>query len=265
MSMTMYPETHPAEGAYDALAPYYDDFIAFCDYEAWTASVEPVVRRHAPGRRLLDLACGTGESTLPFKRRGYDVAGCDLSEQMLAAARLKAPSLRFHRADLRALPELGAYDVLTCFGDCLNYLASPDEVAAAFRSARRNLAPGGVLAFDLNTVAAYRSTFASDRVTDGDGLTFIWRGRCAADAPSGCRAEATIDVLRPAPDGLYALVRTVHRQRHHPAEAIEGLLEQAGLCSVEVLGVRADGSLAPEPDEETLLKTLHVARLEERR
>ena len=261
----MHPETHPAEGAYDAFAPFYDDFIAFCDYEAWTASVEPVIRGHAPGRRLLDLACGTGESTVPFLRRGYDVAGCDVSEAMLSAARLKAPSLRFHRADLRELPLLGRYDVLTCFGDCLNYLASADELAAAFRSARRNLAPGGVLAFDVNTLAAYRSTFASDRVTDGEGATFIWRGRGSGDAPPGCAAEATIDVLRPAADDGYSLIRTHHRHRHHPPETVAELLRLAGLTSVEVLGVRADGSLAPEPDEETLLKTFHVARFEERR
>ena len=261
----MHLETHPPEGAYDDFAPFYDDFIAFCDYEAWTASVEPVIRAHAPGRRLLDLACGTGESTVPFLRRGYDVAGCDVSEAMLSAARLKVPTRPFHRADLRTLPVIGHFDVLTCFGDCLNYLASADELAAAFRSARRNLAPGGVLAFDVNTLEAYRSTFASDRVTDGEGATFIWRGRCSGDAPPGCVAEATIDVLRPAADDRYSLIRTHHHHRHHTAATVIELLGLAGLTSVEVLGVRADGSLAPEPDEDALLKTFHVARLEERR
>ncbi|HEU0025005.1 MAG TPA: class I SAM-dependent methyltransferase [Thermoleophilaceae bacterium] len=257
----MQASADPAERAYDAFAPFYDSFTAGSDYDAWTTSVEPVLRTHAPaGRRLLDLACGTGESLLPFHRRGYEVTGCDISAAMLDRARAKAPSLPLLRLDVRALPGLGPFDVLTCFDDSLNYIGSPSELEAAFHSARRNLAPDGLFLFDLNTLAAYRSTFARDSVTERDGLTFVWRGRGPEDAAPGCAAEATIDVLRPAASGLYELIRTRHRQRHHPAAAVTELLERAGLRLVQARGVRPDGSLAAEPDEDALLKTLYVAR-----
>ena len=147
----------PAESAYESFAPFYDRFTAESDYEAWADTVEPLLHRHRPGAsRLLDLACGTGESLLPFLRRGYEVTGCDLSEAMLEQARAKAPGVRLVRADITGLPVLGRFDAVTCFDDSLNYLCSPEELEAAFRSARRNLAPGGVFAFDLNTLAAYR-------------------------------------------------------------------------------------------------------------
>jgi SAM-dependent methyltransferase len=252
--------TAPAETAYQVFAPFYDRFISRSDYEAWTDNVEPVVAGHAPGRRLLDLACGTGKSTAPFARRGYDVAGCDISAAMLERARERVPSGRFVRGDLRDLPALGSFDALTCFGDSLNYLTSDEDLAAAFASARRNLAPGGALVFDVNTLATYRTTFATDQVTEADGLTFIWRGRAASTAPPGCTAEATIDVLRPSGDALFELVTTTHRQRHHPEGLIVELLERAGLEPLAALGVRGDGSLGEEPDEHGLLKTLHVAR-----
>ena len=185
-----------AERAYEALAPFYDRLTAESDYEAWADTVEPVLRRHRDGgRRLLDLACGTGESLLPFLRRGYAVTGCDLSEAMLRQARAKAPGVRLVRADVTALPPLGRFDVVTCFDDSLNYLCSPEELETAFRSARRSLAPGGVFAFDLNTIAAYRRTFSADRVSGDRSLTFIWRGRSSPSAPAGSVAEASVDVL----------------------------------------------------------------------
>jgi SAM-dependent methyltransferase len=261
----MSSQTNSAERAYESLAPFYDRFTAESDYEAWADTVEPLLRRHRPGaKRLLDLACGTGESLLPFLRRGYAVTGCDLSEAMLARARAKAPGVRLVRADVTALPALGRFDLVTCFDDSLNYLCSPGELEAAFRSARRNLAPGGVFAFDLNTIAAYRRTFSADRVSGDRGLTFIWRGRSSPSAPAGCLAEASVDVLRPARDGLFELIETRHRQRHHPPREVERLLARAGLRAVETRGVDARGALLPDPDEERLLKTLYVSRPEER-
>ncbi|MBN1530808.1 MAG: class I SAM-dependent methyltransferase, partial [Thermoleophilaceae bacterium] len=166
----------------------------------------------------------------------------------------------FVRGDLRDLGRLGEFDALTCFGDSLNYLTSEEDLAAAFRSAARNIAPGGVLVFDLNTLAAYRTTFATDRVTERDGLTFIWRGRADDAAPPACIAEATIDVLRPVAGGLLERIGTTHRQRHHPSATVAELLVRAELEPIAALGVRNDGSLIPEPDEDRLLKTLHVAR-----
>ena len=41
----------------------------------------------APGRRMLDLACGHGRISLPLARAGWRVTGLDLSERSLALAR----------------------------------------------------------------------------------------------------------------------------------------------------------------------------------
>ncbi len=250
---------HPAEASYDLLAPFYDRFTATSDYDAWAAAVEPLLRGKSrnPGR-LLDIACGTGSSLLPFRRRGYDVAGCDVSGAMLERARRKDAAPRLHRLDMRALPLLGAHAVVTCFDDSLNYLLSGEDLEAAFRSARRNLAPGGTFAFDLNTLAAYRTTFARDAVTEDEGLTFLWRGHGGGGA--GRTASATLEVLVEEADGRWRRIATEHRQRHHPAAEVRERLRRAGLDLVAARGVRSDGSLLPEPDEHDLLKTLYVAR-----
>jgi SAM-dependent methyltransferase len=43
----------------------------------------------APGSRVLEIGCGTGQATLPLARRGYHVTAVELGEAMAAAARHK--------------------------------------------------------------------------------------------------------------------------------------------------------------------------------
>jgi SAM-dependent methyltransferase len=245
---------------YDAFAPYYDAFTAASDYEAWARETLVLARRHGlRGRRLLDLACGTGKSFLPFLERGFDVTGCDSSTAMLAEAARRAPGVRLVQADIRALPRLGRFDLVTCFDDSLNYLLSEHELAAAFAGIEASLDAGGLALFDLNSLLAYRSTFACDSVGEDDGLVFAWRGASTPDASPGCLAEARVDVFAPAGDERYSRATSRHRQRHFPREAVVALLEDAGLECLGVHGVLADCSLIDPADESRDLKVLYTA------
>jgi SAM-dependent methyltransferase len=252
---------------YDVFARFYDAFTDASDYEAWTTSMLELAEGHGlAGRAQLDLACGTGKSFLPFLRRGFRVTGCDASPGMLAEAAVKAPEATLVYADLRELTMLGRFDLVTCFDDSLNYLRDEDELLAALRGMAANLARNGVALFDLNTLRAYRTTFARDSVTEAGGLLFAWRGECAPDAAPGCLAAAEIDVFSPANgaapgDGdLYERVTTRHEQRHFPLADVAGLLHEAGLECVASHGVLDDGELVERADEERHLKSLFIAR-----
>jgi SAM-dependent methyltransferase len=246
--------------AYDAFAPYYDAFTSESDYEAWGRETLAHARRHGlRGDRLLDLACGTGMSFMPFLARGFSVTACDFSTAMLGEAARRAPAARLVHADIRALPELGRFDLVTCFDDALNYLVSEAELEAAFEGMERSLAPGGVAIFDLNSLLAYRTTFAVDSVTEHGELLFAWRGHCADDAPPGCEAVAELDVFEPAQPGLWSRARVTHRQRHFEAARVEALLERAGLECVSVRGVLPDCSLAEPADEAVHPKVVYTA------
>jgi SAM-dependent methyltransferase len=257
----MQPVPTSAAEAYEGLAPYYDELTRHHDYEGWTAHLEDAaVRFGVRGRRLLDAACGTGKSFLPFLQRGYEVTACDISAEMVERARAKAPAADVFVADVRGLEPLGSFDLITCLDDSLNYLVDDGDLDAALAALGANLAPDGVLVFDLNTLATYRTTFARDMALDGPDVFLVWRGGCDGSEEPGCLAELVVEAFGAGPSGLYERVTTRHTQRHHPRPEVERALAGAGLAAVGVLGQLPDGSLDVLADERVHHKLVYFAQ-----
>jgi SAM-dependent methyltransferase len=256
-------ETAPTSAvvAYERLAPFYDELTREHDYEAWTGHLERAARRAGlRGRRLLDAACGTGKSFMPFLGRGYEVMAFDVSPEMVALARAKAPEADLFVEDLRSLPAVGEFDLITCLDDSLNYLTGDGELDLALAGLARNLAPGGVLVFDLNTISTYRTAFARDTTLDGGGVFLAWRGGCSDSERPGCIATLTVEAFRAGGSGHWERVTSIHRQRHHTRPEVERALATAGLAATGVFGQLPDGSLDPAPSEEAHHKLVYLAR-----
>src|SRR5689334_1013287 len=194
-----------ARAAYDAFAPHYDAFTADHDYESWTTTLERMARTHGlSGTRLLDVACGTGKSFLPFLDRGYEVTACDISPAMVERAAAKAGDrVRVEVHDMRALPRLGAFDLVCGLDDAVNYALSAQELEATFTGMARNLAPGGVIVFDANSLVAYRTFFATMTVVADEGRVLVWDGHAPADFAPGALAQATLEALCRGDDGTW--------------------------------------------------------------
>jgi SAM-dependent methyltransferase len=251
-----------AAEAYEALAPFYDELTREHDYDGWTGHLEKAALRFGVrGRTLLDAACGTGKSFLPFLARGYDVTACDISAEMVALAATKAPAADLFVADVRALDPVGSFDLVTCLDDSVNYLTEDGDLDAALGSLAGNLAPDGVLVFDVNTLSTYRTTFARDVSLDGPDVFLVWRGGCSGDEPPGCLAELIIEAFGDTGYGLYERVTSRHLQRHYPRPEVERALARAGLTAAGVFGQLPDGSLDDLADEDLHHKLVYFAQL----
>jgi SAM-dependent methyltransferase len=214
------------------------------------------------GRRLLDIACGTGKSYEPFLARGYAVTACDISPRMLEHARVRRPGARLVEADMRALPDLGAFDLICLLDDAVNYLDSAAELTGTLRGVARNLARDGVVVFDTNTLVAYRSFFAAPSlVRDGDRL-LVWDGHAGPAFAPGDACTAELHVFAPAGSAArWSHALSVHRQRHHPPSVVERALRDAGFGWSRSSGIHIDGTTDDVLDEEHHTKAVHVARL----
>ena len=165
-----------AKMAYEALAPAYDDFTHFHDYDLWIANLWPrIAARGIHGKRLLDVACGTGKSFIPLLERGWEVTACDISPAMIEVARAKVGGrATLAVADMRALPRFGEFDLVWCLDDALNYLLDPGDLVRALTGMRANLAPRGLLVFDLNAIGSYRGFFAELQMGSAWGLALAF-------------------------------------------------------------------------------------------
>jgi demethylmenaquinone methyltransferase/2-methoxy-6-polyprenyl-1,4-benzoquinol methylase len=97
----------------------------------------------APGVRVLDLGCGTGDLCRDASVRGAEVVGLDPAARMIEIATGRAPDCRFVRAHGEALPfENGSFDaVVTGFA-----LRNFSDVDAVLAECARVLRPGGRIA-----------------------------------------------------------------------------------------------------------------------
>lgn len=99
------------------------------------------------GRRVLQLACSSGDQILSFANLGADATGIDIAEVAIDAARSKAAEAgieaRFQRADVYDLPaDLTGYDLITISAGGVCWL--PDLGGFA-RIAAARLVPGGAV------------------------------------------------------------------------------------------------------------------------
>jgi SAM-dependent methyltransferase len=245
-----------ARASYDAFAPAYDQFTGDYDLELWLGSILAGLEGIGlQGKRLLDIGCGTGGSLLPMLSRGWEVSGCDISPAMLERARAKVgASVRLEVADIRRLPVFGEFDLVWALGDVVNYLRSVDELEQALRRMRENLAPGGLLAIDANTIFILRQFFGEETVVERDGRRLVWSGQASADAAPGAIYEARFEG-----EGVDGLEPHVHRQRHFPEGEILRALSSAGLECREVFGYGEDVVLRQPLNEHEHARGLYVA------
>lgn len=260
-SAAVQPGARWAEQAYEAMAPVYDDFTAHHDYELWLGSLLPELRRHGlRGHRLLDVGCGTGKSFLPMLERGWEVTACDLSSSMLELARAKAgDAVRLSVADMRELPVFGEFDLVWALDDAVNYLLSPEEMGEALRGMKANLAPAGLLMFDVNTLQAYRTFFAEVQRVEHGGHRLVWRGQASPDTPPRAISEARLEV-EAIGNGVAPVPTHVHRQRHFPETEMLELLEAAGLECLDVFGHGFDAVLRQPLDDLVHTKAVYICR-----
>ena len=136
---------------YDTLATYYDALVkddeATKDWLKWIYSEDL-------GKKVLELACGSGEITNQLAKDGYQVTALDLSEEMVERAKEKDHShlIQFYVQNMLDLSNLEKYDVITCLCDSFNYILEKKDVVSFFEQVQAHLEKDGLFFFDMHSL-----------------------------------------------------------------------------------------------------------------
>ncbi|MBI4942495.1 MAG: demethylmenaquinone methyltransferase [Actinobacteria bacterium] len=135
-------QPHEVAAMFDDTAERYDrtnDVLSLGQDRRWRRAVVAALDMR-PGERLLDLAAGTGTSSLPFHEAGVLVTPCDFSQGMLRVGKRRRPEMPFVAGDATRLPFAdAAFDAVTIsFG-----LRNVVDTDAALREMRRVTRHGG--------------------------------------------------------------------------------------------------------------------------
>lgn len=106
-----------------------------------------------PPARVLDVCSGYGRHSVELARRGFDVAGVDISELQVAVAcryaRESGVAPAFAVGDARALPLSGPFDAAINMFLSFGYFATDEESQAVLYGVARVLRRGGRLLIDF--------------------------------------------------------------------------------------------------------------------
>jgi SAM-dependent methyltransferase len=227
-------------------ARQYDTLYGEKDYEAECDAVEALLRQYGTGAvtTMLDLGCGTGTHALLLASRGYAVTGVDRAPAMLERARAKAAQRAkagtgtapaFLEGDIRELRLGRTFDAVVMLFAVLGYQAGDDDLAAALRTVREHLRPGGVFICDVWFGPAVLAIGTSERAktidVPGGRLHRTSSGRLDTTRHT-CRVE--FNTWRTTGDRVVERSAEEHIMRYFFPAELDELLSNAGMerCTV---------------------------------
>lgn len=134
---------------YEQFALLYDELMNDVPYDKWVEFTEESLQQaDMKEAKILDVACGTGNVTLPLVQKGYDVIGVASFRRNVSSRSAKTRRRRafysFYQQDMRELDVRGEFDCVTIFCDSLNYVLQEDGVQETFRRVFHHLRQDGL-------------------------------------------------------------------------------------------------------------------------
>ncbi len=221
--------------SYGEFAHIYDKLMhADVNYEHWADYIENIFDMYNINPSLVcDLACGTGNITIPMAKRGYDMTGVDISEDMLNIAREKSTGLDvlYLNQSLTKLDLYGSMGAFLCMIDGFNYILSPKLLQSTFKRLKTCfMDPDALLIFDISTHHKLKTVIGNNTfIHSSKDVFYSWQNRFIEDK------NISDMMLTFFTKGKYGYNRFEerHLQKAYTEDEIKYLLKNAGFKQVD--------------------------------
>lgn len=217
------------------------------------------------GSRVLDVACGTGNTAIPLARGGCVVAGVDIATNLLAQARERAAAegvnVTFDEGDAEALPYADAsFDAVTSMFGAM-FAPRPELVVSEFA---RVLKRGGLLAmgnWGPGAFVARMFKIGSTHVPPPAGIAapILWGDEATVrERLSGSFTDIEVKPiavefdLPTSPSGAVDFFRTYFG----PTKVAFSRLDEPGQAALyaDLVGLWSSENVASDPAEHTVIR-----------
>ncbi len=220
-------------------AGLYDIFYADKPYRKEAEFVAKMLETYnVPGKKMLEIACGTGSHAVIFAELGWEVTAIDYSPDMVRRAREKArysSKIHFIEGDMRHIgdmPELHGqtFDAAVCLFDSIGYTLTNEGVASTISGIGNILKTGSVFCCEYWHAAAMLCDYSPVRVrrwhtSQGE---IIRISETALDA-STQTAEISFDILELGTEGSFSRLKETQKNRFFSVREMDYFLETGGL------------------------------------
>lgn len=222
--------------SYNDFAYCYDTLMGDVDYKARAEYLLKLFKKHGKTPSLLlDLACGTGGFSNQFAKRGIEVIGVDISEDMLSVARENSADMG---ADVLYLCQsasdldlYGTVDGAVCCMDSVNHITDIKELSEAFSKVSLFLEKDCLFIFDVNTEYKHREVLGNNTfVIDENDVYCVWQN---SFDEKNLLTDISLDFF--VSDGeLYMRSSEEFSERAYKQTELESIIEKSGLELVAI-------------------------------
>lgn len=219
---------------YDEFSKIYDILMEEVDYENWAKYIIQLFEKSGiVPKKILDLACGTGNISIPLSKAGYNVYGVDISESMLTIAdnkaRLNRQNIRFIKQDIRDLNLSGKFDAIICACDGINYILKEDELVKTFLSLYKLLNKDGIFIFDISSFYKIKYILGNNTFfEEKNNICYCWENEFDE---STSIITMRLNFFTPK-DKLYHRFEEIHLQKAYKNNIIIEFLRECGFFNI---------------------------------
>ncbi len=255
---------------YEDFALVYDELMDDVPYEKWADMLYEIILEHGVSRPdeksddplmseknlVLDLACGTGTLTELMYKKGFDMIGTDLSQEMLNIAvekrDISGSDIFYLNQDMRELDLYSTVGTVYCLCDSINYLVTDEDIEETFKRVFNFLYPGGIYIFDFNTAYKYENVIGDSTIAeDREDVSFIWDNYFDLKTRIN-EYNLTIFVRDEEHGDLYRKSTETHFQRGYSFSEMKSFIERAGFALIDAFDMDTENKRKPRAKSERI-------------
>lgn len=220
---------------YNKFAYLYDDLMDNVDYENWFNYIEDIFEKYdKKPKKILEMACGTGNLSYFLAKKGYNLTCFDLSEDMLSEAYgklRKFKNVKLLNQNMVDFKFSESFDAVISICDSINYITDKKDLIKTFKNVWNHLGEGGIFIFDINSYYKLKFIIGNNTfVEDKENIFYVWENYYDENTDI-CEFYLTFFASEDGEN--FIRFDEEHRERAYKTEEIMDILKEVGFSRID--------------------------------